>query len=42
MLDMERSQFEQEDLLAASRGLVSSNLIRIYRALGGGWGVAAH
>ncbi len=41
VLDMERSQFEQEDLLAASRGLVSSNLIRIYRALGGGWGVAA-
>ncbi len=38
---MERSQFEQEDRLAASHGQVSLNLIRIYRALGGGWGVAA-
>jgi outer membrane protein TolC len=37
VLDMERSLFEQEDQLAESEGFVSKNLIRIYRALGGGW-----
>ena len=37
VLDMERSLFEQEDDLAESEGLVTQNLISIYRALGGGW-----
>jgi len=37
VLDMERTLFEQEDQLADSEGLVSKNLIRIYKALGGGW-----
>ncbi|VUX45491.1 RND transporter [Candidatus Defluviicoccus seviourii] len=35
--DQERSLFQQEDALAQSAGLVTQNLIRIYRALGGGW-----
>ncbi len=37
VLDTQRTQFLQEDALAQSEGLVSPNLIRIYRALGGGW-----
>jgi NodT family efflux transporter outer membrane factor (OMF) lipoprotein len=37
VLDMERSQFEQQDFWSLSRGLVIQNLIRIYRSLGGGW-----
>ncbi len=37
VLDTQRTQFLQEDALAQSEGLVSQNLIRIYRALGGGW-----
>jgi NodT family efflux transporter outer membrane factor (OMF) lipoprotein len=37
VLDTERTQFEQEDALAQSEGLVTQNLIQIYRALGGGW-----
>jgi outer membrane protein TolC len=37
VLDMERSLARQEDLLAESEGLVSANLIRIYKSLGGGW-----
>jgi NodT family efflux transporter outer membrane factor (OMF) lipoprotein len=37
VLDMERSLAEQSDALAESEGLVASNLIRLYRALGGGW-----
>jgi outer membrane protein TolC len=37
VLDMERSQFEQQDFWALSRGLVIQNLIGIYRSLGGGW-----
>lgn len=37
VLDMERSRFQQEDALAQSEGLVTQNLIAIYRALGGGW-----
>lgn len=37
VLDTERTQFEQEDALAESEGLVTQNLIQIYRALGGGW-----
>ena len=37
VLDTQRSQFQQEDAQAASEGLVTQNLIQIYRALGGGW-----
>ena len=37
VLDTQRSQFEQEDSLEESEGLVTRYLIRIYRALGGGW-----
>ena len=37
VLDTERSLTRQQDLLAQSRGDVTLNLIRIYRALGGGW-----
>ena len=31
------SNVQQQDLLAATRGSVSSNLVQVYRALGGGW-----
>ena len=37
VLVMQRSLFEQEDELANSLGRVSTNLIRLYKALGGGW-----
>ena len=37
VLDSERSLFAQQDALAESEGLVSRNLITIYRSLGGGW-----
>jgi len=37
VLDTERSLFARQDELAASRGLVTRNLIVVYRALGGGW-----
>jgi multidrug efflux system outer membrane protein len=37
VLDTERSLFLQEDDFATSEGRVTQNLIRIYRALGGGW-----
>jgi outer membrane protein TolC len=37
VLDMQRSLFEEQDQLADSAGTVTSNLIRIYTALGGGW-----
>jgi len=37
VLDMERSLFEQQDEFESSRGIVTTNLINIYRALGGGW-----
>ena len=37
VLDMQRSLFVEQDQLADSGGLVTSNLIRIYTALGGGW-----
>jgi outer membrane protein TolC len=41
VLDTQRSQFQQEDALAESEGLVTQNLIEIYRALGGGWAAEA-
>ncbi len=37
VLDMQRSLFEEQDQLAASEGAVTTNLIEIYTALGGGW-----
>ena len=37
VLDTERTQFQQQDTLAQSEGLVTQNLIDVYRALGGGW-----
>jgi len=37
VLDSERSLTDQQDKLAESQGLVISNLIALYRALGGGW-----
>lgn len=36
-LDSQRSQFNQEDQLAASEGLVVQNLIALNKAVGGGW-----
>lgn len=37
VLDTQRSLLSLEDQLAASRGNVTSNLVRLYKALGGGW-----
>lgn len=37
VFDMERSHFEQQQAFAASEGLVTENLVRLYKALGGGW-----
>jgi multidrug efflux system outer membrane protein len=37
VLDTQRSLFSFEDQLTQSNGTVTSNLIRLYKALGGGW-----
>jgi len=37
VLDTQRSLFVRQDELAESEGLVVQNLIRVYKALGGGW-----
>ena len=37
VLDAERSLLSSEDELAQSEGKVTANLIRLYKALGGGW-----
>lgn len=37
VLDMERELARQQDSLAASEGIVAQNLVRLYKALGGGW-----
>jgi len=37
VLDAQRSLLSFEDQLAESNGTVTSNLIRLYKALGGGW-----
>ena len=37
VLDMERSLTAQQDALAESEGQVVINLVRLYKALGGGW-----
>lgn len=37
VLDTQRSLLSLEDQLAASQGTVTSNVVRLYKALGGGW-----
>ena len=37
VLDAQRSLFILENQLAASRGETAVNLVRLYKALGGGW-----
>jgi len=37
LLDAERSLLASETALAQSRQAISSDLVNIYRALGGGW-----
>ncbi|MFA5554780.1 MAG: efflux transporter outer membrane subunit [Phycisphaerae bacterium] len=37
VLDMQRTLVAQQDLMANSEGAVANNLVRIYKALGGGW-----
>jgi NodT family efflux transporter outer membrane factor (OMF) lipoprotein len=37
VLDAQRSQLSFEDQLVQSRGAVSADLVRIYKAMGGGW-----
>jgi outer membrane protein TolC len=37
VLDAQRSLLSFQDQLAQSDGAVTSNLIRLYKALGGGW-----
>jgi outer membrane protein TolC len=40
VLEAERSLYQQEDALARSERTVTTNLIALYKALGGGWEVA--
>lgn len=40
VLDAQRTLYSQQDHLAVSEGTVVLNLIRIYKALGGGWDAA--
>ena len=37
VLDMQRSLYEQQDQYVESEGIMIQNLIRLYKALGGGW-----
>jgi NodT family efflux transporter outer membrane factor (OMF) lipoprotein len=37
VLDAQRSLFSFQDQLAASEGTVTTNVVRLYKALGGGW-----
>ena len=37
VLDMEKSLYEQQDRYVESEGITIQNLIRLYKALGGGW-----
>ena len=41
VLDAQRSLFSFEDQLAVSDGTVTADLIRLYKALGGGWNLPA-
>jgi outer membrane protein TolC len=38
VLDAQRSLLTFEEQLAVSEGTISINLVRLYKALGGGWG----
>jgi len=40
VLDAQREMYANQDLLAQSRTLVTTNLIGLYRALGGGWSIS--
>ena len=40
VLDSQRSELEQEDALAGIRSSVATNLIALYKALGGGWQIS--
>jgi NodT family efflux transporter outer membrane factor (OMF) lipoprotein len=42
VLDAQRSLLNYEDQLAQSTGGITSNLVRLYKALGGGWTSLAH
>ncbi len=42
VLDAQRSLLSLEEQLAISNGNVSANLVRVYKALGGGWTSLAH
>ncbi len=37
VLDMQKSLYEQQDQYVESEGIMIQNLIRLYKALGGGW-----
>jgi outer membrane protein, multidrug efflux system len=37
VLDSQRTLFSQQELLVASRGNLTQNLIALYKAMGGGW-----
>jgi len=37
VLDAERERLATEDALAASNAQITTNLVRLYKALGGGW-----
>jgi len=41
VLDTQESLLQQEDQLTASKGDIATNLIAMYRALGGGWEIRA-
>ena len=38
VLDAQRSLLSYQEQLALSEGIISANLVRLYKALGGGWG----
>ena len=42
VLDAQRSLLSFEDELAESRGAVLSDLVRLYKTLGGGWQTFSH
>ena len=39
VLDAQRTLFQYEDQLAQARGNAASNLVLLYKALGGGWDI---
>jgi outer membrane protein TolC len=41
VLDTERSLLNQQDQQVVSQAEITSNLIRLYKALGGGWSAEA-